>query len=361
MVIKSNKVGYMSALERYKKSKYILSEIENCSNLQDIAKIISSSTIEIKKSLYKSLSSDQNTRITCAVEIQKELKSISEKLKRISHRAIYREMDQLQDLLDKMEVENIDSSGIIKKTKTSLKDFAAHYEAYAAGYDPTHAIPLIYSAIDFSNNLESIIISNTTALDDFNNEGETPLLSHESELSLYLSTITSVDDFAKKLHALSELYAALAKILDVDITDSPLRIGNIESGSLWSRVFGDSKVIQLIVDFLRGGASYLHRTYTTEGKISGIPSSLDSLNRILDFSKRLEDEGVDTASMKEELRIAGVSIARNFNSLLEKQYRVEVNGEEHSLQSAAMKAISQESWMETLRISHEENSDTSES
>lgn len=344
----------MIAFDRYKKANYILSEIESYKTLRNAAQSLSDTLFKMGSSFNKSLPNDQNSRNACAAEIHRWLHEVPSIVKNISHRRIYREIDQLEELLEEIIAEENDSSGVIVETKESLAAFASVYEAVNSGYSAAHSTELVYAAQILNSNLEALSASYAAVKDGFNLSGNLPNSDSKSELSVYLSTINSVEDFASKLHAISELYNALARILNVDIGDHPLEIGNIESGSLWSRLFGDSKVIQLIVDLLRGGAGYLHRTYTVEGKISAIPESLDSLNKVLDFSKRLENEGLDVTVIREELRIAGVGIARNLNILLEKQYKVEINGEEQSLQDAAMKAISKEKWMETLRISHDE-------
>lgn len=350
----------MIVFDRYKKASSVIGEIESFKTLRNVSLNLASTLLGMKGGFTKSLSSDQNIRAACLADMQRWLKEVPNIVRNVSHRAIYREIDQLEELLEKLIGEDGDPSGLILETKETLSKFASIYETVISGYNANHSADLVFAAQQFYNNLDALLISYVTLRDGFGLDGHSFDPALKAELSVYLSTITSVDDFASKLHAISGLYDELARILGVDVGDYPLEIGNIESGSLWSRLFGDSKVIQLIVDLLRGGAGYLHRTYTVEGKISAIPESLDSLNKVLDFSKRLEEEGLDVAAMREELRIAGVGIARNLNTLLEKQYKVEINGEEQSLQDAAMKAISQEKWMETLRITHEDEQAGSE-
>jgi len=344
----------MIAFERYKKANYILGEIESYKTLRNAARTLSETLFDKGATFNKSLTGDQNSRNACLAELQRWLNEVPGIVKSISHRTIYREIDQLEELLEQIFAEENDSSGVILATKEALAEFALVYEKIISGYHAAHSVELVYAAQIFSSRLEVLLASYLAIRDGFGLDENLSKSDSKAELSVYLSTINSVEDFASKLHAISELYNELARILDVDVGDYPLEIANIESGSLWSRLFGDSKVIQLIVDLLRGGAGYLHRTYTVEGKVSAIPESLDSLNKVLDFSKRLEGEGLDVSAIREELRIAGVGIARNLNTLLEKQYKVEINGEEQSLQDAAMKAISKEKWMETLRISHDE-------
>lgn len=350
----------MIAYERYKKAEYVLGEINKYKTLRDVARNLASTLFVMGEVFTQSLSSDQGSRAASLEAVRKWLNSVPNIVRNVSHRLLYREIDLLEELLEKIINEDGDSSGLILATKEALEGFALRYEALISGYNSSYSVDMVYAAQDFYSNLEALSASYVMLRDGFDANESSCASELGLELSIYLSTINSVEDFASKLKAISELYEAIARILGVDIGSSPLKIGSIESGSLWSRLFGDSKVIQLIVDLLRGGAGYLHRTYTVEGKISSIPESLDSLNRVLDFSKRLEEEGLDVAAMREELRIAGVGIARNLNTLLEKQYKVEINGEEQSLQDAAMKAISQEKWMETLRITHEDEQAGSE-
>jgi hypothetical protein len=56
-----------------------------------------------------------------------------------------------------------------------------------------------------------------------------------------------------------------------------------------------------MVSLIEGSARFMHRNYTNEGKIASIPKTIESLDRILDLSNRLKENGVDVSSLQESL------------------------------------------------------------
>lgn len=108
-----------------------------------------------------------------------------------------------------------------------------------------------------------------------------------------------------------------------------------------------------MIDFLRSGAAFMHRNYTTEGKVVSLPSKLESLDKIVDLSGRLREQGVDTTEINEELRRAAVGIAKGLNKLIEHQHKIEINGKTQSIADEFLKGLSDESWLRP-RLSHDE-------
>jgi hypothetical protein len=68
----------------------------------------------------------------------------------------------------------------------------------------------------------------------------------------------------------------------------------MEVGSLWLKIFGESKVIALLTRLIETGAGYLYRRFTTEGKIASIPRQVESVEAILRLTETLQEMGIDT-------------------------------------------------------------------
>ena len=156
---------------------------------------------------------------------------------------------------------------------------------------------------------------------------------------MVLLNVSNLRDFAQKLSALNNLYEELCFILDVTTSSNQLRVGKIESGSLWTRLFGDTRAVGLMLQFIESAVRYFHRNFTTEGKIAAIPKKIESLDSILQFSNRLKESGVNVTAINENLAKNAAIIAENLNELLSNQQTVELNGQTISINSEIEKHI----------------------
>jgi hypothetical protein len=239
-------------------------------------------------------------------------------------RAIFRDVENLSNQLSKALCEDLDDPSYVKNgLLVELDTFADAYNAYVTHQTGAYAVPLLLAVQQVKASLLALrgflhyTLSNSSGL--LLNEGE-------AELSLVLVKISGVADFAGKLAALQNLYDELSNLLSVSTASHPLRIGKIESGSLWTRLFGDMKVVSLMITFIEETARFVHRNYTQEGKIASIPTKIESMNSILDFTSRLKEAGVDVSAAEDALAKSAVVMAKSLNILVTDQPLVEVNG-----------------------------------
>ncbi|BCD84757.1 hypothetical protein PSm6_11640 [Pseudomonas solani] len=276
-------------------------------------------------------------------ELRQFSNPIATVVKGINPRKVFNLIEGLLTAIEKTYEFEFEDVGLVRDLERELNAFSGLYEAYIDSYGIDAAVRLISAAGRLLLSIKVIV--GAVELSHRNLEESSPRIVGSSELSLYLSDVQGLHDFAGKLMALNNLYEALGRLLNVDVAERPISIQKIESGSLWSKVFGDSKIIGLMIDLLRGSASYMYREYTREGKVSSVPAKLDSMNAVLEFSKRLQDLGVDTDEIHEELRRATVGIAKNLNVLIESQSEIRVNGEPQSLALEVSKSLSYNSWV----------------
>jgi hypothetical protein len=140
---------------------------------------------------------------------------------------------------------------------------------------------------------------------------------------------------AMKLAALAELYVAIGLLLGVAPSSRPLRVIRLESGSLWGRLFGASKIVEVMAQLIHEYAAYLFRTKTQEGQIGGIPTQVAAVRAASDLEAILRERGHDTGPMKSAIDRSGYELASNLHKLLAYENRLEVNGREVSLYSEA--------------------------
>lgn len=163
-----------------------------------------------------------------------------------------------------------------------------------------------------------------------------------SPLSLLLQPSDEVRVFVTKVHSLEIVYEEICRLLNISTSEYPLEIAKIEAGSpLWTKLFGESKVIKLITDLIKEAVNYRYRNFTREGQLGSIPRKVDELGSVLNLEVRMADLGYDTTNMRESLQKSGVVIARELNTLLSGETEVIVNGELFSLTSVVDQLIAE--------------------
>lgn len=172
--------------------------------------------------------------------------------------------------------------------------------------------------------IESILIRE----ESFDKEGY-------AALSLLLSFEPNFKNLVIKLTAVDHLYNELCNLLEVSSAEYPLRVGRMEVGSLWLKIFGESKVVALLTQLIEDGVGYLHRRFTNEGQIASIPRQVESIEEVLKLTQNLQAMGIDTAQVNENLQKSAVIISSKLNDLLLGSYSVKVNDRDFSVGDAA--------------------------
>jgi hypothetical protein len=261
-------------------------------------------------------------------------------------RKLFNEIEQLQHRLSVSLREGLSDSTAISKLLDVLDAFAEAYNTYIAHTTGVNAINLLFSSNRLKNSLTSFDSYLVYIRDNI--VDATPIHDQEAEFSLVLFHVADIEVFSEKLSALAALYAELCFVFDISKASHPLRIAKIESGSLLTKLFGDTKVVGLMVSLVEGSVRYFHRNHTAEGKIAAIPKRIESLNSILDFSNRLKESGVDVSNLQENLAKSAVSIADSLNALVSDQSTVEINGQVFSINNTTEKTLLEQSKMPRL-------------
>lgn len=230
----------------------------------------------------------------------------------------------------KRHLDNSDKSGHLfaKRIAQDVERFGTLYDAFLMVPNRANSANLSYEASYLHVQLEMLLetfnfFESTIDSDEPNGD--------ESELFLLLFGTSSFKDFVKKLQALQDLYVEICMLAGVSGTEHPLRIGKIESGSLFAKVWGDPKVMPFIAALIESTIGFLHRKFTIEGKIASVPRSIEALNSAVNLSENLAKLGINTAEMDEHLRKSGVIIGKTLSTLLQDQARVQVNDQTFSL------------------------------
>lgn len=282
-----------------------------------------------------------------ATAVHSHLSNLPKLTRSFNSRSIFRTTERVHEALAASLVADARGGENLSHVLSCLDEFANRYDAFITHQAASNAFTLLQSAKRLRAEGEVLagvlryFEENLSWADRHDGEGE---------LSIVLGSVGDVAQFAEKLKALQRIYSELCLLLAVSESEHPLRIGKIESGSLWAKVFGEPRVLKLIGDFLEASVQYLHRNYTAEGKIGAVPSKIQSLDAVLELSRRLEEEGVDTSAMKDELGKGAYYLAKELSTLLADQPVIEVNGRIHSLGETFKRSFIESAITPRLRI-----------
>lgn len=208
--------------------------------------------------------------------------------------SIYVEIVKLKQSLEGLELvydDENNKSGILLE---SLAYFEKCFESFIKSYSPSSLVKLLFS-------MTHLLSTRITTIERFKQivyslEKKIVLKEGEQELSIYFYSTNKYQDLQIKLNNLEELYSRLCLSFNVSAAEYPLRLVKIETGSLWIYVIGHTAVISAIIWFLTATVKFIYRNYTIEGKISSIPRQLESADAILQFTKKLDEHGINCSS-----------------------------------------------------------------
>ena len=341
----------MNSFELLDSANIALEEIFKHKELLGALNTIASKIDDIAKLIPLVASNDTSKLSNAAQTIRNSISELKNNNSVLSPRTIFTQADSLRKTLANIKESTPHDPDLISSGMQSIESFSNAYENYIRNYTVPQASALAFAAKDLITDVEKIIHSyELIKVSLFKKQRK----QGTKDISIYLSDIYDVKDFANKLNAISQIYEAVANLTNTSLTEHPLLIEHIESGSLWAKLAGYPEIIKFLIDCLQSGAAYVHRNFTTEGKLSTIPNKLDSLNSIIDPTKKLEELGVDTEETKEEIRKSAHTIGKALNQLLDAQYKIKINGKEQSIPNSLRRELTHEKWRERPKIEHSE-------
>lgn len=258
-------------------------------------------------------------------------------LEAINHRKFFKELEFFNYSLVELKSSWKPENNIFDLIFEDIDLFVKAYDVYLGGRSPSAANILLEKSKKLDGTIE-VFDKTLTAINNLLSSTEI-LDGEESQVSLLLPEHYSLKDFAEKLLALQSIYSELCALFGVSELDYPLRIGKVESGSLWALLFGNTKIISMITSFLKEGASFVYRNYTTEGKTSALPRKVEAIDALLHLTQRLDAAGFNTEDMKPNIEKAAFAISKDLATLIDGQPSITVNDEQLSLQQELSKAL----------------------
>lgn len=320
----------MTSFELLQNIKKYFSKNEEFSVFLDGLSKLSQGAAEIENNL-SIIARGGNHIQQAAVNLHSHLSTISQITASIVNRPFFKSIEEFQKSIERLKPQEISENELINRISTDVERFATLYDEYLSQRSTSKAATLVITAKKLRNDIDALaefLIFIQESIDTQDIPG-----SSESPLEILLPAQLSITDFSNKLLAIQKLYSEICMLLTVSESSYPLRISKIESGSLWARFFGESRVIGMMVSFMGDTASWLFRKYTTEGKIASVPQKVEAIDSLISLTQRLNDAGIDTSEMKDHISKSAVLISKSLEEILTHQPSITVNNQLVSINS----------------------------
>lgn len=309
----------MLYFEKDQKTKKLLTELNNSAALLNCLNIASEFYLKMQKNYSAFYKIGDFNCINNYKTLVAEVRSLTSG---VGTRKLFNEIERVESLIDAEFPELVNFSG-------QLSSFSNKYEKYIEMQDPHQTINMLFQAYQLTSVIDGLkfgvsIYSNNEAI-----HTEKYLKENEADLSILLSShIDTLPQLTQKLKTFQSIYSELCFLVGFSETDYPARIVKVESGSLLIKIIGNSTVAALITLFSTEAASFLYRSYTTEGQIESINKRVEYLISFAKLKSELESQGIDTSKMDESIKKSAATLSDDFNRLISDQEVFRLNNME---------------------------------
>lgn len=236
-----------------------------------------------------------------------------------------------------LEMSTMSAGGWVGADNASEKidNVLSSYEQYLKTRNAENALALAWNAHVLDVELKGMIAASSffsSLIDVSNNNQHDDLLCIRLDLSIDFRQVESM------LRACVKSYDLICELIEVSVSENPLELIKIESGSFMAVVKGFPKSISILRKFLEGYAKYA----MISKRISDTEVSAKAIQSQLALKKSLEDHGIPTGQIGAELAEAAAALAKQTKNLIGCAETININGTFVSLIDDGMKLLSQE-------------------
>lgn len=218
-----------------------------------------------------------------------------------------------------------------KKSHPISNEIGAFFESYdewlqLSRYQDLEKFIILYKYTNLAESLQAFHRELKLFAPYSSSHGES---TQEQRLVIYFESDNTLKGFLKKLNAIQNIYYESCQLLNINQNENPLRLISTEGNSKYIELAGQILGITFIGNILHSAIGYLHRNYTKEGKLNQIPKKVEAIESVLGIYHQLNEAGIDTKDMKENISKGSVKIAKDLNLLLEKENQVVINHTEY--------------------------------
>ncbi len=145
-----------------------------------------------------------------------------------------------------------------------------------------------------------------------------------------------LNEFNSVLESINEVYYELGNIMYPNIggiSYDKLEIVKIESGSIWSILFGNENILSAIAKFLNKTIDLVFNKFTIEGNFAKQQGINNAIKDSLNMATTLKEMGYEVDEAEENIQKAFVCSTQNLLNIASKSAKIKVNDEIHELKS----------------------------
>lgn len=143
-----------------------------------------------------------------------------------------------------------------------------------------------------------------------------------------------LDEFNSVLDSINKVYYELGNIMYPNIGETQyekLKIVKIESGSIWSILFGNENILSALAKFLNKTIDLIFNKFTIEGKLSRQQGINSAIKDSLEMAETLKKMGYEVDDSKADIQKAFICSTKNLVNIASKSAKIKVNSEIHEL------------------------------
>ena len=156
---------------------------------------------------------------------------------------------------------------------------------------------------------------------------------HVGSLELAFDDEATVEFVIERLRSLQRLYTAVCRLAGVSTSRFPLTVQQLEAGSLWLKLFGESRIIAVCSKVIDAAIRHLYRHHTREGQVAEIPNQIKLLEASLELSRKLEEAGIDATEIRSEVAEATLEVVASLRALVRNTDSISIGKSRHRLRS----------------------------
>ena len=252
---------------------------------------------------------------------------------------LYDEGKKLSNIYKKLFNKIGGSGATIPSISNSIDDFISNYQDHVRSYTPESLQKVACAALRVEQKLNDVLL--TLRIIQNSLSGTEPTQSGNTEFSEYIfGNISSAIDYSIKIKVIIELYERILNLLEIDKKQYPLEIIKFETGSPWYiKITGHPIVLTIVTNLMIVGAQYIHSSYTENSPLNTIPRAADAADKLLKITNQLEKAGFDVEGQRKSINDTISILAKDLNTLISDQAKIEINGKESKISGSSEKFI----------------------
>lgn len=165
-------------------------------------------------------------------------------------------------------------------------------------------------------------------------ENNTKILDKKTERALKIQLLDveySLTEFSNNLKYIDEVYYEIGNLIYADsvaISYQKLRIIKIESGSLFSEVFGNKNIIDVFVMLIKKSIRWVQNKYESGEEIERHTKLAEALKKDVEIMQMLEENGCDVRKSKPLVEKAFNVVAKDLLQISQSASKIKINDEE---------------------------------